>query len=75
MNLQRKETEKEGRWKYFTREEILENKDNLDMTWLENEELEEEEEILEADFMTEEIISGLKAALDSMEEISNLLDN
>ncbi|HEY9702974.1 MAG TPA: N-6 DNA methylase [Allocoleopsis sp.] len=72
---QRKETGDEERWKYFTREEILENKDNLDMTWLENEELEEEEEILEADFMTEEIISGLKIALDSMEEIAKSLNS
>lgn len=70
----RQETGEEGRWRYFSREEINKRNDNLDLTWLRDENLQNAEELPQPEVISSEIMSRLETALSNMEELINFLE-
>ena len=70
----RKDQGEEGRWRYFTRDQIKARNDNLDISWLRDTEAEAEEQLTEPDDIAAAIIGHLKAALEEIEELSEELE-
>ena len=64
----------EGRWHSFDRATIAVRNDNLDLSWLRNDEEEAEEGLIEPDDIAGAIIGHLKAALDDIESLSEELE-
>jgi type I restriction enzyme M protein len=71
---ERKDTGEEGRWRYFSREEIAKRNDNLDITWLRDENLQNADDLPEPEIISSEIMSRLETALSNMEELINFLE-
>jgi type I restriction enzyme M protein len=71
---ERKETTEEGKWRYFSREDINKRNDNLDITWLRDENLQNADQLPEPEEISTEIMSRLETALSKMEELINFLD-
>jgi type I restriction enzyme M protein len=65
----RKDQGDEGRWRCFSRDEIRERADNLDITWLRDTEVEAEEQLTEPEDIAAAIIGHLKAALEEIETL------
>lgn len=70
----RKDEGEEGRFRCFTRKQIEERNDNLDIAWLRDTEAESEEGLTEPEDIAAAIIGHLKAALGEIEELSTELE-
>lgn len=70
----RKNQGEEGRFRCFTREQIKERNDNLDITWLRDESIDAEEQLTEPDEIAAAIIGHLRNALDEIEGLSDELE-
>lgn len=69
----RKNEGEEGRFRKFTREEIAKRNDNLDISWLREEEDEVEEGLIEPEDIAVAIVGHLKAALEEIEAVADEL--
>jgi type I restriction enzyme M protein len=72
--VKRKDEGKEGRFRCFTRKQIEERNDNLDISWLRDTEAEVEERLTEPEDIAAAIIGHLKAALGEIEELSEVME-
>lgn len=70
----RKDEGGEGRFRCFTRKQIEDRNDNLDIAWLRDTEAEAEEGLTEPDDIAAAIMGHLKAALGEIEELSDELE-
>lgn len=70
----RKDEGEAGRFRCFTRKQIDERNDNLDISWLRDTEAEAEEGLTEPEDIAAAIIGHLKAALGEIEELSEELE-
>lgn len=70
----REDEGEEGRFRCFTREQIAERGENLDISWLRDEDAEHAEDLPEPDEIAEEIIGHLKVAMEEMEALAELLE-
>ncbi len=61
------------RWRCYTRDEIAERGDNLDISWIHDEDIERAEDLPEPDEIAAEIMSNLQAAMDEMAVLQELL--
>lgn len=59
----------EGRFRYFSRDEIAGNNDNLNLTWLRDNSSDPEDEMTEPSELAEAIIRHLRNALDEIERL------
>jgi type I restriction enzyme M protein len=64
----------EGRFRCYTRKQIEERNDNLDLAWLRDTEAAAEERLTEPEDIAAAIIGHLKAALGEIEELSDELE-
>ena len=62
-----------GRWRSFTREEIAKRNDNLDISWLRDDEEVVEEGLTEPDDIAAAIMGHLRAALEEIEAVADEL--
>ena len=65
----------EGRFRCFTREEIAQRSDNLDIAWLRNDEDKAENELTEPEDIAAAILGHLRAALMEIEAITEAVDS
>lgn len=70
----RRDKGEKARWRCFTRAQIQERNDNLDISWLRDTEIEAEEQLTEPEDIAAAIIGHLKAALEDIESLSEGLD-
>ncbi len=70
----RKDQGEEGRFRRFTRDEIKDRNDSLDIGWLRDTEAEIEEHLTEPEDIAEAIIGHLKAALEEIDAVSEELE-
>jgi type I restriction enzyme M protein len=70
----RKDQGEEGRFRCFTREQIRERGDNLDISWLRDESADAEEQLTEPDEIAAAIIGHLRNALDEIESLTEELE-
>ena len=66
--------ETEGRWRRYSREEIRERGDNLDVTWLHDDDVERVEDLPPPEDLAGEIMGNLQAAMDEMEGLMEVLE-
>ncbi len=66
----RKDQGEQGRFRRFSRKEIADRNDNLDITWLRDEEEESEEGLTEPDDIAAAILRHLRAAMDEVEAVA-----
>jgi len=71
----RKELDKETRWRKLTRDQIAERGDNLDWSWLRDESGDAEDDMTEPDEIAAAIMGHLRAALDEIEALSEELED
>lgn len=64
-----------GRWRCFTREEIVKRGYNLDISWLRDESLQGGDNLPEPEIIAAEIMERLQTALAEMEELIALLED
>jgi type I restriction enzyme M protein len=64
----------EGRFRVFSREQIRERGENLDISWLRDEDAERAEDLPEPDEIAAEILGHLKVAMEEMEALAELLE-
>lgn len=69
----REDEGEEGRFRKFTREEIAKRNDNLDISWLREEEEVIEEGLIEPDDIAAAILGHLRAALEEIEAVADEL--
>ena len=62
-----------GRFRVFTREDIAKRNDNLDISWLREDEEEVEEGLTEPDDIAAAILGHLRAALEEIEAVADEL--
>lgn len=65
----------EGRFRRFTREQIQERNDNLDIAWLRDDSGDTEERLTEPEDIAAAIMGHLRAALEEMEELTDETDS
>ena len=70
----RKELGEEGRFRHFPLSAIKERNYKLDVTWLKDETLEENGDLLEPTDLASEAITELEAVVDDLKEIIDLLE-
>lgn len=70
---QRTDVGETGRFRCFTREEIAKRNDNLDISWLREDEEEIEEGLTEPDDIAAAILGHLRAALEEIEAVADEL--
>lgn len=70
----RKDEGETGRWRCFTREQIKDRNDNLDIAWLRDTEAKMEEQLTEPEDIAAAIIGHLRAALEDVETLSDELE-
>lgn len=63
----------EGRWRFFSREEIKGRNDNLDVSWLRDESLQDGEDLADPDEIASDIMERLRSALDEMSALMETL--
>lgn len=68
----RKETE---RWKCFSRKDIADRDDNLDIFWLRDENLDDPDDLPEPEDLVSEAVTQLEAALDALNDLAAQLGN
>ena len=71
----RKATNESGRFCSFSTKEIAERNYNLDLTWLKDESLGNNEDLPEPELLASEAITELNACIDELQEILDLLGN
>ena len=71
----RKDEGEEGRFRKFDREEIKKRGDNLDLTWLRDENVERAEDLPDPDEIAAEILQHLQTATEEMQALMELLDD
>ncbi|MBH25546.1 MAG: SAM-dependent methyltransferase [Myxococcales bacterium] len=64
----------EGRFRRFTRAEIAERNDDLNITWLRDDSIERAEDLPDPEEIANEILNLLRTATKEMEDLSDLLD-
>jgi len=69
----RKDEGETGRFRMFTRNDIAKRNDNLDISWLREDEIEVEEGLIEPDDIAAAILGHLRAALDEIETVADEL--
>jgi type I restriction enzyme M protein len=69
----RKDGGEAGRWRKFSRKEIAERGDNLDVTWLRDEGVTHSDDLPEPEEVAAEIMERLRVAMEEMEALSELL--
>jgi type I restriction enzyme M protein len=70
----RKDQGEEGRFRKFTRDEIKERGDNLDISWLKDEGAQGADDLPEPEEIAAEIMDKLRTALEEMEGLSTILN-
>jgi len=70
----RKDQGEEGRFRCFTREQIAQRGDNLDISWLRDEEAGNGDDLPEPDEIAGEILGNLRMAIEEMDELVDLLN-
>lgn len=70
----RKDEGDEGRFRRFTREQIKARGDNLDITWLRDENTDRAEDLPEPDEIAAQILMHLQTATEEMQALMELLD-
>lgn len=70
---QRVDQGEQGRFRCFTREQIKERGENLDISWLRDESAEHAEDLPEPDEIAEEILGHLRVAMEEMEALVEVL--
>ena len=65
----------EGRFRCFTRQQIADKDDNLDLSWLRDENVERAEDLPEPDEIAADILAQLKMATEEMTALMELLDS
>ncbi len=69
----RKDEGEEGRFRFFTREQIATRNDNLDMAWLRDTSGDPEDTLTEAEDVATAILGHLRGALEEIEGLSDEL--
>ncbi len=64
----------EGRFRRFSREQIADRGENLDLTWLRDDSVERAEDLPDPEDLAAEILGKLQEAMDEMEALSALLE-
>ena len=70
----RKDTGEEGRFRCFTRADIEKRSDNLDLTWLRDENVERAEDLPEPDVIAKEMMDILTSTTEDLQELMDLLE-
>ena len=70
---ERTATGEDGRWAVYTREQIRDRSDNLDLTWLRDESVERADDLPEPEEIAAEILQHLQTAMEEMGELLELL--
>lgn len=70
----RKDLGEAERFRCFTREDIAKRNDNLDITWLRDENANHHEDLPEPDEIAAEIMANLQTAMEEMEALSLILE-
>lgn len=70
----RKDQGEEGRFRKFTRKDVEKRGDNLDITWLRDENVDRAEDLPEPDEIAAEIMVKLQTATEEMQALMELLD-
>jgi type I restriction enzyme M protein len=65
----------EGRFRRFSRDDIAKRGENLDISWLRDESLQNADDLPEPNEIAAEIIMRLQTAMEEMEALTELLDN
>jgi type I restriction enzyme M protein len=65
----------ESRFRCFTRQQIADRNDNLDISWLKDDSIEHAEDLPEPDVLVAEILTLLQTATEEMVVLSELLNN
>ncbi|HRN73312.1 MAG TPA: class I SAM-dependent DNA methyltransferase [Ginsengibacter sp.] len=69
------ETNPDGRWRRFTRDEIMErDKTSLDITWIKDKSLTDLDNLPDPDVLANDIIENLKSGIESFEEIMETIN-
>ena len=71
---ERKDQGEEGRFRCFTRDQIHERGENLDISWMRDEDAEHAEDLPEPDEIAAEILGHLQVAMEEMEALTELLE-
>ncbi len=69
----RKDGGEEGRWRRFTREDIVKRGENLDISWLKDEGHTSAEDLPEPEEIAAEIMAHLQTAMAEMEALTTML--
>lgn len=72
-SAERKDGGEEGRFRCFSRADIEKRADNLDITWLRDEDADHAEDLPEPDVIAAEIMENLGIAMREMEELTAML--
>jgi type I restriction enzyme M protein len=72
-NAPRKDEGESGRFRPFTRADIAKRNDNLDISWLRDEEAQAEETLLEPEDIAAAILGHLRAAVSAIEAVADEL--
>jgi type I restriction enzyme M protein len=70
----RKDLGEEGRFRKYTREEIKERGDNLDISWLKDESAQDADDLPEPEEIAAEILEKLQLAVVEIQDLSRLLE-
>ena len=65
----------EGRFRCFSREDITKRGENLDISWLRDESLQNTDNLPEPDEIAAEIMLRLQSAMEDMEALTELLES
>ncbi|MCJ8322927.1 MAG: N-6 DNA methylase [Rhizobiales bacterium] len=71
----RKDEGEQGRFRKFTRAEIKKRNDNLDISWLRDENVTDQSDLPEPDVIATQIMGNLQTALTEMEALQSILDD
>lgn len=71
-NSPRRDQGEEGRFRYFTREQIQQRDDNLDITWLRDESVRAVEDVGTPEEIAARIMANLQTALEEMEALAEM---
>ena len=71
----RKGQGEDGRWRCFSREEIAKRNDNLDITWLRDENTTNSDDLPEPEVIAAHIMEKLCFAMQEMEELARVLES
>jgi type I restriction enzyme M protein len=69
----RKDQGQDGRFRFYSRSQIMERRDNLDISWLKDTSRDPEDEMTEPEELALAIASHLRNALDEIDVLSEVL--